>query len=401
MAAQGQAIFVAAGDSGAYDAGGRKLAVDEPASQPYVTGVGISKLTTDSSMVYSNETASVYGGGGISWYWPIPSYQAPLVSQAPKSAELSTTMRNVPDTALTADISTAYAFYINGSWSGYYGSSIATPVWASLICCVNEGLGQNGPIGFANLQLYQIAQGSRYANDFHDITTGNNGYYPAETGFDNATGLGSFNGLNLYNDLLKIVSPVTSPATPTGLSVIAGNAQVGLSWNTSTGANYYNVKRSTINMGPYTTIVSSLAHTSYTDNSVTNGNTYYYVVSAVNAVGESPNSVQVNATPLAPTTVAAPTNLTGSTTTYARNPAILLQWKQSSSPNITKNNIYYSVGNGAYSKLGSIPAATAVTVTGVRNGVVYNFYVTAVNSKGLESPPSNKIAITVPLVRYR
>ena len=191
MAAQGQAIFVASGDNGAYDAGGRTLAVDEPASQPYATAVGISKLTTNSNMTYNSETASVYGGGGISWYWSIPSYQATVVSKAPKAAKLSTTMRNLPDVALTADSSTAYAFYINGSWSGYYGSSLSTPVWASLICCVNEGLGQNGPLGFANLQLYQIAQSNNYANDFHDINTGNNGYYPAGAGFDDATGLGS------------------------------------------------------------------------------------------------------------------------------------------------------------------------------------------------------------------
>ena len=47
MAAQGQAVFVAAGDNGAYDAGGTTLAVDEPASQPYATAVGISMLTTN------------------------------------------------------------------------------------------------------------------------------------------------------------------------------------------------------------------------------------------------------------------------------------------------------------------------------------------------------------------
>jgi kumamolisin len=393
MAAQGQAVFVAAGDSGAFDAGGKTLAVDEPASQPFATAVGISKLTINSSGAYSSETASVYGGGGVSAYWSIPSYQVTLAAQAVKAAMVSTKMRNLPDVVLTADASTPYAFYINGSWAGYYGSSIASPIWASFISRVNQGLGINGPVGSVNSVLYQLAQSSSYADDFHDITTGNNGYYPAEPGFDDATGLGSFNGLNLYNALVKVSVAVTPPSVPAGLSASAGIAQVALSWSASSGDLSYNVKRSTVNGGPYTTIASSTM-TTYTDSSVSNGSTYYYVVSAVNSAGQSLNSVQVSATPTAPPAMAAPTGLTGSATTYNKKPAASLQWKQSSSPNIRSNNIYYSTGTStSYVELGSVSATTAVIVTGLSNGVTYNFYVTAVNSSGVQSPASNKISV--------
>jgi fibronectin type 3 domain-containing protein len=92
------------------------------------------------------------------------------------------------------------------------------------------------------------------------------------------------------------VAPAQPPATPTGLAATPGNAQVSLSWNASTGATSYHVKRSTTSGGPYTTI-SSPTTTSSNDSTVTNGTAYFYVVSAVNGSGESANSSQVSAIP--------------------------------------------------------------------------------------------------------
>src|SRR5580704_11692816 len=92
-------------------------------------------------------------------------------------------------------------------------------------------------------------------------------------------------------------APAVPPATPTGLQATAGNAQVSLSWNASTGATSYNVKRSTVTGGPFNTTRASPTATNYVDGTVTNGTTYFYVVSAVNASGESANSAQASATP--------------------------------------------------------------------------------------------------------
>ena len=97
------------------------------------------------------------------------------------------------------------------------------------------------------------------------------------------------------------VAPVSPPATPTGLQATGGNAQVSLSWNASTGAASYNLKRSTSNGGPYNTAVASPTATNYTDTTVTNATTYYYVVSAANTAGQSANSAQASATPASPT----------------------------------------------------------------------------------------------------
>jgi len=83
---------------------------------------------------------------------------------------------------------------------------------------------------------------------------------------------------------------------PTGLTATAGNQQVSLSWNAVPGATSYNVKCSTTNGGPYVAIASPTT-TGYTNTGLVNGTTCYYVVSQVNAVGESTNSTQVSATP--------------------------------------------------------------------------------------------------------
>jgi hypothetical protein len=86
------------------------------------------------------------------------------------------------------------------------------------------------------------------------------------------------------------------PPAPTGLTATPGNDAVTLSWAASAGAVSYNVERSTTSGGPYTT-VGTPTTTSFTDSSVTNGVTYFYVLEAADLAGTSPNSAQVSATP--------------------------------------------------------------------------------------------------------
>jgi hypothetical protein len=90
---------------------------------------------------------------------------------------------------------------------------------------------------------------------------------------------------------------VLPPPAPTNLAAIAGDAQVSLSWVASSGATGYNVLRSTGANGPYNSGIANPATTSYTDATVVDGTTYYYVVQAVNSGGASGNSNSVSATP--------------------------------------------------------------------------------------------------------
>jgi hypothetical protein len=91
---------------------------------------------------------------------------------------------------------------------------------------------------------------------------------------------------------------VTAPAAPTNLTAtrLSQRGRIRLSWNSVAGATTYNVKRSTSSGGPYAAVASGLTTTSYTDTGLAGGVMYYYVVTAVNAAGESGNSNQGGAT---------------------------------------------------------------------------------------------------------
>jgi fibronectin type 3 domain-containing protein len=169
------------------------------------------------------------------------------------------------------------------------------------------------------------------------------------------------------------------PAVPAGVVATAGNAQVGLSWNASTGATTYVVKRGTVSGGPYTQMATRTA-TSYMDTAVTNGTKYFYVLDASNSAGTSANSAEVNATPVAPVTVpAAPIGVVAS----AGNAQVALSWSASSGATgyVVKRG---TLSGGPYAQVGT-PAATNFTDTTVTNGTKYFYVVDASNSAGVSA----------------
>jgi len=177
----------------------------------------------------------------------------------------------------------------------------------------------------------------------------------------------------------------SAPVAPTGLIAAPANAQVNLTWNASTGATGYYVKRSTT-IGSETQIAAQPT-TSYTDNSVSNGTKYYYVVSAYNSYGQSANSTEVSATPVAPPPPGAPTGLVAT----AGNAQVMLTWTEiagASSYNVKRS----TTNGGPYSTTGS-PTVTSYTDPGLTNGTTYYYVVTAVNSSG-ESGPSSQASAT-------
>jgi len=103
---------------------------------------------------------------------------------------------------------------------------------------------------------------------------------------------------NIASAFLQIAVGAVPPA-PTGVAALAGNAQAVVSWNAVSGATGYNVKRSLTSGGPYANVAAAVTGTSFTNTGLVNGTPYYYVITALNASGESPISVQANATPQA------------------------------------------------------------------------------------------------------
>jgi hypothetical protein len=176
----------------------------------------------------------------------------------------------------------------------------------------------------------------------------------------------------------------SAPATPTGLSASAGNAVVNLSWTASSGATGYNVKRSTTS-GTEAQIASTTA-TTYADTSVTNGTTYYYVVSAYNYYGASANSNEVSATPAASgTPPAAPTGVTAT----SGNAQVSLSW--TASAGASSYHVRRSTTSGSGYVQIAAPTITSYTDTGLVNGMTYYYVVSALNTAG-ESPNSTQVS---------
>jgi chitin-binding protein len=153
----------------------------------------------------------------------------------------------------------------------------------------------------ANAWPFALAQAINAANGAVRVGVLNaqNQVVPAQNATTNR--IFAMTSASLRSAFLQIV-PGAVPVAPTGLAAIAGNAQVELRWNAVSGATGYNVKRSTTNGGPYANVnTAPVTATSFTNTGLTNGTAYFYVVTAVNASGESPVSTQVSATPQAAT----------------------------------------------------------------------------------------------------
>ncbi len=227
FAAQGQNLFQAAGDSSKWTTSGSASEIF-PADDVYVTAVGGTDLNTSSAGgPWSSETAWSDSGGGISPHnYAIPSWQT---AAAAGCASCSKTYRNGPDVSANAN----FTFYVCADQTTctaneYGGTSFAAPMWAGYLALVNQQAAINGAtkgVGFINPSLYSIGLGSSYNSDFHDITSGSNGY-SATTGFDLVTGWGSPNGSGLITALAGSSSPTPSfslSASPSSVSVVQGS----------------------------------------------------------------------------------------------------------------------------------------------------------------------------------
>ncbi|MGA8301296.1 MAG: S53 family peptidase [Terriglobales bacterium] len=191
-AAMGVTVCVAAGDDGSTDGVTDGLNhVDFPASSPNALACGGTKLIASgnaiSSEVVWNELASNEGatGGGVSNVFPLPTWQnnAGVPPSANPGAHVG---RGVPDVSGDADPNTGFNTIVDGQSGVIGGTSAVAPLWAALIALINQS--NNKSAGLINPLLYQSVT---TAQDFNDVTTGNNGAYKAGAGWDACTGLGS------------------------------------------------------------------------------------------------------------------------------------------------------------------------------------------------------------------
>ena len=201
FAAQGQNLFVASGDSGAY----KKKSPDVyPADDIYITSAGGTDLITNGpGGAWESETAWNHSGGGIS---PdkitIPTYQttAGVITAANKGSKI---YRNSPDVAAEANLDN-YICSDGTCAGGWGGTSFAAPRWAGYLALANQQSENDNSdtLGFINPSLYSIGLSASYDTDFHDIIKGSNGTRSARKGYDLVTGWGSPNQSGLIDSLV-------------------------------------------------------------------------------------------------------------------------------------------------------------------------------------------------------
>ncbi len=150
-----------------------------------------------------------------------------------------------------------------------------------------------------------------------------------------------------YTAMLSALGGPSVPPAPTNLTASAGNAQVQLNWSASSGATSYNVKQATVSGGPYT-LAGTTSGTSFLATGLTNGTTLFFVVSAVNATGESANSNQVSATPQ------------GTTSDFSLS---------ASPASLTVNSGSSGTSTISVTRTGGFPGTVALTATGLPSGV--------------------------------
>jgi len=248
---QGQSIFTAAGDSGSEDCfpddGDAALAVDYPSSSPWVTAVGGTSLSLNGTETVWNGCQGVVagsgcgtgdgaGGGGTSESEGKPIWQAGLSNPPEASCGFNgSNCREVPD--VSADAGVPVAFYTDGQWELYIGTSIGAPldagIWADRGSeCAQPATGDAAPL------LYELAASGAEGSGINDITSGDNdftgtnsGDYAAGPGYDLASGLGSLTAGGVACTEVESVSPAQAPAgtvvTVNGLGLENAEVSIG------------------------------------------------------------------------------------------------------------------------------------------------------------------------------
>jgi uncharacterized repeat protein (TIGR03803 family) len=222
FAAQGQSMFQASGDNGAWTG-----PIFPPSDDPWVTVVGGTSLdTVTSGGVWQSEATWPGSGGGFSTSYAIPNWQLGVDMVASQG---SATMRNIPDVAAHSE-NNIWVIVNNGEEGITGGTSAAAPLWAAFTALANQHAVINGrpSVGLINPAIYAIGKGPTYRTNFHDIFNGNNTNsssplrFFAVPGYDLCTGWGTPYGSNLIASL--VTPPDTLRITPSTNFLVSGPA---------------------------------------------------------------------------------------------------------------------------------------------------------------------------------
>ncbi len=334
-AVEGISSFAASGDCGSSD-GTSGVAVNYPASSPYVTGVGATNLTVASNGSYESEAGwggnesgarspgcgNKGGSGGGFSVLPRPSWQT-------GSGTVASRGRGVPDVAIVGGSLNKVIIEAGLGAEEVYGTSVGTPIWAGLAATADQYAGTS--LGILDPAIYRILGGADYAQDFHDIVVGSNGYH-AGVGWDPVTGVGSPIVASLLPDLSAGAAPASSLATSVFVSPRYGHAPLTVEATAAPrgGTATYPVQGVAFGDGNASTIVGGFANHTFTKPGVYSVQAYVVDSSGATAasapvvvvVGGAPLNVSLAASSEAPAAGASVTftaSVTGGVAPYVYN----------------------------------------------------------------------------------
>ena len=317
---------------------------------------------------------------GTTYYYVLTAANGAGESTASAQASATTTATPPPPPALPAApagvSSTGGTKQATISWAAVPGATSYNIYWAT-----TTGVTKASGTKIAGAMSPTVQTG------LADSTT----YYYIVTAV-NSTGEGAAS-VQVAATTLNPVPVPTIPAAPTGLSAAGGANQVTVSWSAVTGATSYNLYRSTTT-GVTTATGTKIAGVTspYVNTGLSAGTAYYYIVTAVNGVGESIASTQATATTNAPPP-AVPNAPAGLTATGGAK-RVDISWSASSGA--TSYNLYWSTASGFTTATGTkIAGATSpYAQTGLADGTAYYYIVTAVNVSGESAASAQAMATT-------
>jgi subtilisin family serine protease len=192
----------------------------------------------------------------------------------------------------------------------------------------------------------------------------------------------------------KIIKPATAAlSAPTGLLATADVNAVKLSWTPVLGATTYVVKRSTTAGGPYTAI-ATVTMTTFTDTTVTNGQSYFYVVAAVSSAETSPNSTEVSATPKAAAQIVPPADATASAAQTLVSGAATVTVRWTGVPGAASYRVKRATTlGGVWTTVGWVNGTSFSQAVTANNNQIYYYCVTAVTPSNIISADSPTLTV--------
>lgn len=257
----GIAVVAATGDYGS-------IGEQWPSDIPDVVSAAGTTLQLYSDNTWASESVWSSSGGGCSDYYSAPSWQTSLSNWSTAGCG---SYRSFGDISADADPSTGAAINMSGTWYMIGGTSLATPLIASIYAL--DGGVPSGVIASS------VPYESYSTTNFHDITSGDDctsvetTHCTASLGFDTPSGLGSPNGINGFESL------PTQPSNVTATTI--NQNSISVQWSTSTagaGLSGYHVYRN----GAH---IATVSGTSYTDTGLVPNTTYNYTVAAYDTDG--------------------------------------------------------------------------------------------------------------------